>query len=75
MCRLSVEQFKDVQVFKCDFTAIRTAARTNPTIYLLKEGTILDKQGYKRMDEILKGVEALPAQKLMPVAIEDSLQK
>lgn len=55
----SSTSFKDVQVFKCDFTAIRTAARTNPTVYLLKEGTILEKQGYKRMDEILKKVESI----------------
>jgi uncharacterized membrane protein YphA (DoxX/SURF4 family) len=54
--------FKDIPVFKCDYTAIRTAARTNPTIYLLKEGTIIDKQGYKRMDRIIKQVEQLAVQ-------------
>ena len=42
--------FADIQIFKCDYTAIRTAARTNPTVYLIKEGTVLDKQSYKRMD-------------------------
>jgi uncharacterized membrane protein YphA (DoxX/SURF4 family) len=52
----------DVQVFKCDNTAIRTAARTNPTVYLLKEGTVVDKQGDERMGEILKKVEGLSAQ-------------
>ena len=45
-------KFNDIQVFTCDNTAIRTAARTNPCIYLLKEGTIVDKQSYRRMDRI-----------------------
>jgi uncharacterized membrane protein YphA (DoxX/SURF4 family) len=60
----STVSFKDIQVFKCDFTAIRTAARTNPTVYLLKEGTILDKQGYKRMDELLEEVQRMSVQQL-----------
>jgi uncharacterized membrane protein YphA (DoxX/SURF4 family) len=54
--------FKDIPLFKCDFTAIRTAARTNPCFYLLKQGTILDKQGYKRMDKISAVVKSLPEQ-------------
>jgi uncharacterized membrane protein YphA (DoxX/SURF4 family) len=29
--------FSDIQIFKCDYTAIRTAARTNPCIYLLEK--------------------------------------
>lgn len=54
--------FKDIPLLKCDYTAIRTAARANPVVYLLKEGTIVDKQGYKRMDKILKEIETFPAQ-------------
>lgn len=53
--------FADIPVFKCDFTAIRTAARTNPCIYLLKEGTILDKKSYKKMSSILSELNKLPA--------------
>jgi uncharacterized membrane protein YphA (DoxX/SURF4 family) len=52
--------FADIPIFKCDFTAIRTAARTNPCIYLLKEGTILDKKSYKQIDKILSEVIKLP---------------
>jgi uncharacterized membrane protein YphA (DoxX/SURF4 family) len=33
-------------VFKCDFTAIRSAARANPTLYLLKSGTVEEKWSY-----------------------------
>ena len=58
----AVAPFAEIQIFKCDYTAIRTAARTNPTVYLIKQGTVLDKQSHKRMDLIMKEVEALPAQ-------------
>jgi uncharacterized membrane protein YphA (DoxX/SURF4 family) len=44
--------FNDIQIFTCDNTAIRTASRTNPSVYLLKNGTIIDKQSYKRMNRI-----------------------
>ncbi|HVK96485.1 MAG TPA: BT_3928 family protein [Flavisolibacter sp.] len=33
----------NVQFFNTDFTVVRTAARTNPTVYILKKGTILKK--------------------------------
>jgi uncharacterized membrane protein YphA (DoxX/SURF4 family) len=42
-----------IPVFVCDHTAIRTAARANPTVYLLKEGSVIDKVSYKQMDKIL----------------------
>lgn len=44
--------FSAIQIFTCDNTAIRTAARVNPTVYLLREGTIADKQGYRTMEKI-----------------------
>lgn len=40
-----------VQLFALDFTAIRTAARTNPTLYLLKKGTIQEKYSFKELDK------------------------
>jgi uncharacterized membrane protein YphA (DoxX/SURF4 family) len=43
----------NLSVFECDYTAIRTAARTNPCLYFLKQGTVIDKLGSK---EISKGV-------------------
>src|SRR6185436_10997804 len=54
--------FTSLQIFKCDYTAIRTAARTNPTVYLLKQGAVVEKESRKRMDKILKAVEAIPVQ-------------
>lgn len=44
--------FSDMQIFTCDITAIRTASRANPTVYLLKNGTIEEKQSYRRMDKV-----------------------
>ncbi len=41
---------------RCDVTAIKTAARTNPSLYLLKEGTIIDKWGYADFELALKKI-------------------
>lgn len=41
----------DITLFTADFTAIRTAARTNPTFILLKKGTIIGKWSYADFDE------------------------
>jgi len=41
--KLSGTPFRDIQILTCDNTAIRTAARTNPSLYVLKQGTILGK--------------------------------
>ena len=51
---LRATPFSDVQVFECDFTAIRTAARTNPCLYLLKQGRVVDKWSYKKMTNVIK---------------------
>lgn len=59
--KLRNTSFADIQIFGCDRTPIRSAARSNPGIYLLKEGTILDKKSYKQMSSILTKVNKLPA--------------
>ncbi|MCU7551481.1 DoxX family protein [Chitinophagaceae bacterium LB-8] len=41
-----------IQIFACDNTAIRTAARTVPTIYLLKQGTVQKKYSFKGFNTI-----------------------
>ncbi len=46
--------FSDLPVFECDFTIIRTAARTNPCLYLLKQGTVINKWPYKRIKKAIK---------------------
>ena len=49
-----------VQVLKCDGTAIKTAARANPTLYLLKQGIILNKWGYADFENAIPEINALP---------------
>jgi hypothetical protein len=45
----------------CDATAIKTAARANPTLYLIKAGVILEKWSYADLDRALITVQQLPA--------------
>ena len=48
---------KDINVLSCDFTAIRTAARSNPTLYLLNNGIVKDKWSFANFDEAKKAIE------------------
>jgi hypothetical protein len=43
----------------CDFTAIKTAARANPTLFLIKKGTILNKWSYADFERALQVVSKL----------------
>lgn len=53
-----MEQNKiDAQVFSCDFTIIRTAARTNPALYLLQNGTIFHKYGNRVLKNAIPDIE------------------
>lgn len=45
---------------RCDATAIKTAARTNPALFLIKKGTILNKWSYADLDQALLIVHNLP---------------
>lgn len=49
----------DIQVFSCDNTAVRTAARTNPTFYLLQRGTILNKYSYCQAGKAIQDLKKL----------------
>jgi uncharacterized membrane protein YphA (DoxX/SURF4 family) len=51
-----------VTLLKCDATAIKTAARANPTLYLLKRGIILSKWSYADFGLAIPEVNALPDQ-------------
>ena len=54
--------FADIKIFKCDFTAIRTAARTNPCLFILKQGTIVNKWSYKTMSNAIEIFKTIPVQ-------------
>jgi uncharacterized membrane protein YphA (DoxX/SURF4 family) len=73
---LSGTPLSDIQLFKSDNTAIRTAARTSPCIYLLGKGTILDKWSYHGTGNAIKRIRSLvvPAADVAPSVItQDSV--
>ncbi|HEY8387599.1 MAG TPA: BT_3928 family protein [Parasegetibacter sp.] len=53
------EGLSGYQLLKCDVVAIKTAARTNPTLYLINEGTILGKWGKADLDKALKVIKTM----------------
>jgi uncharacterized membrane protein YphA (DoxX/SURF4 family) len=65
--------FADIQVFKCDYTAIRTAARTNPCLYLLEKGTVLGKWSYHKTGSAIKKIESLVVQQKQNEIPKDSI--
>jgi hypothetical protein len=40
-------------VFICDFTVIRTASRTTPELYYIKDGTVYNKFGYHELNKAI----------------------
>jgi uncharacterized membrane protein YphA (DoxX/SURF4 family) len=48
-----------LQLFSSDNTAIRTAARTSPAVYLLEKGTIRDKWSYKHAQKAVRKIKTL----------------
>jgi uncharacterized membrane protein YphA (DoxX/SURF4 family) len=42
----------DVPIFSCDNTAVKTAARANPTIFLIEKGIVKEKYSYHQMDQL-----------------------
>ncbi|HEY2648090.1 MAG TPA: BT_3928 family protein [Puia sp.] len=55
---------KEISVFGCDATAVKTAARADPTLYLLKKASILDKWSYANLDLAIPSVAELPVQQI-----------
>ena len=49
---LAQKGLQGVPVFSCDNTAVRTAARTNPTFILVNKGTIKEKASYRQIEAI-----------------------
>jgi DoxX len=53
-----------IPVFGCDATAVKTAARADPTLYLLKKAVILNKWSYANMELAIPAIAELPLQKM-----------
>jgi uncharacterized membrane protein YphA (DoxX/SURF4 family) len=49
--------FLEFTPLRCDATAIKTAARTNPTLYLVKKGTIVKKWGYADFEQAIRFIK------------------
>lgn len=54
------EVFKTFIPLRCDAVAIKTAARANPTLFLIKKGTIINKWSYADLEQALLVVNNLP---------------
>jgi uncharacterized membrane protein YphA (DoxX/SURF4 family) len=60
---LEKNNFQDIiRILKCDATAIKTAARANPTLYLLKKGTILNKWSYANFENAIESLNEIKSQ-------------
>jgi len=46
-----------IPILKCDATVLKTIARANPTLYLLKQGTVMDKWSYNDFDAAIKKIK------------------
>ena len=64
--------FADITILSCDFTAVRTAARVSPNLYLLKEGTILNKWSRSGFGSALKSIEPITTLHKKEVPIIDT---
>jgi uncharacterized membrane protein YphA (DoxX/SURF4 family) len=51
---------EQLTVLKCDATAIKTAARADPTLYLIKTGNILQKWSYADFKTAIPAINELP---------------
>ena len=78
VAKLAGTTFSNIQVFKCDNTAIRTAARTNPCLFILQQGTIRGKwsrHNFGSAEKLLKETPAQPAPALVvPQQIDSTMQ-
>ncbi|MGZ5135719.1 MAG: BT_3928 family protein [Flavitalea sp.] len=62
--------FSGIPVFKCDYKAIQTASRSDLTIYLLKQGAVLQKfsgKSLSKMNGIVKDIPVQQKQVSVPV--------
>jgi hypothetical protein len=68
---ISKTSFAGIQIFSCDFTAIRTAARVSPNLYLLENGNVKNKWSRYGLGAALKAIEKLKAVPDQPVTAPD----
>ena len=66
---LAGTDFANIQKFKCDVTNVRTAARSNPCLYILKKGTIEGKwsgRQFNKAEATLDKIAVQPVENSLP---------
>jgi uncharacterized membrane protein YphA (DoxX/SURF4 family) len=69
--------FNQLLPLRCDAVAIKTAARANPTLYLVKNGTIYGKWSYADLNKAMVAISAISAnapQAPVPAAADSTSQ-
>lgn len=56
----SVARFPDITILTCDATVIKTAARANPTYFMMRGATVVSKTSYADADQVSKAIQQLP---------------
>ena len=51
--------FKQLSIFSCDATVLKTAARAKPTYFLMQKADVIDKQSYADIDKVLQQIQLL----------------
>jgi hypothetical protein len=70
---LATTDFSQIQIFKCDVTNVRTAARSNPCLFILQKGTIEDKWSARQFGKAEAVLEKIPTQPIEKI-VEPELQ-
>ena len=68
--------YASLPIFTCDNTTIRTAARANPTVYIIQQGTITGKWSgpdFDKAEKVLAGLPNMPPPVILNVPV-DTLQ-
>jgi hypothetical protein len=60
-------EFAEIPILKCDHTAIRTAARVNPTVYLIQNGVVKQKWSFTNFKKANSFIQKIPVQNAIPI--------
>ena len=70
---LAATDFSQIQIFKCDVTNVRTAARSNPCLFILQNGTIEGKWSARQFGKAENVLEKMPTQPIEKI-VEPELE-
>ncbi|TMI62844.1 MAG: DoxX family protein [Bacteroidetes bacterium] len=70
---LATTAFSQIQIFKCDVTNVRTAARSNPCLFILQKGTIEGKwsaRQFGKAEDVLEKIPTQPVEEIIEPELE-----